>query len=82
MAVPLPGIRRGGSGQRDTPLSARETQVLRQLALGLSPTEIAAQLGISGDTARNHLRNARAKLGAKTRVHAVALALERGLIEL
>jgi DNA-binding NarL/FixJ family response regulator len=63
-------------------LSAREREVLHHLSHGLTGEEIAELLFLSPETVRTHVRNAMAKLRAKTRVHAVAAALRRGEIEL
>ncbi len=71
-APPAPGGRRP---------SARELQVLTLLADGATDPQIAKQLGLSPATVQTHVRNAKAKLGARTRAQAVALVLERGLIE-
>ena len=62
------------------PLSGRESEVLGFLAEGLSGAAIAEQLVLSPETVRTHVRNAMEKLGASTRSHAVALALESGAI--
>jgi DNA-binding CsgD family transcriptional regulator len=48
----------------------------------LSAEEAAAELGVARNTIQNHLRSARAKLGARTRSHAIALAIGRGEIPL
>jgi DNA-binding NarL/FixJ family response regulator len=56
-------------------LSAREREVVRLIALGESGPEIAAELHITHDTVRTHVRNAMAKLGARSRAHLVAKAL-------
>ena len=48
------------------------------LSQGLSGEEAARQLFLSSETVRTHVRNAMTKLGAATRAHAVALALQRG----
>lgn len=56
-------------------LSRREREVLYLLAGGLNGEEIAERLVISSETVRTHVRNAMIKLGARTRVHAVALAV-------
>jgi DNA-binding NarL/FixJ family response regulator len=56
-------------------LSPREREVLDLLADGLTGEEIASRLFLSAETVRTHVRNAMRKLDAKTRVHAVALAL-------
>ena len=61
-------------------LSPREREILGLLSKGLSGEEAAKQLFLSSETVRTHVRNAMTKLGASTRVHAVALALERGEI--
>ena len=65
-----------------SPLSAREQEVLGLLAMGASGAEIAERLFISPATVRTHIGNAMEKLGARTRAHAIALALQRGAIAL
>jgi PAS domain S-box-containing protein len=64
------------------PLTPREREVVTLIARGLTSEQIAEQLVVSGETVRTHARNALAALGARTRAHAVAIALQRGLIEL
>jgi DNA-binding NarL/FixJ family response regulator len=65
----------------DTPrLTERERDVLRLLADGLRSEEIAARLFISEHTVRAHAAKATTRLGARTRTHAVAIALRNGLI--
>lgn len=61
-------------------LTPRERTVLARLAEGLTGEQIAAELGLSPETIRTHVRNAMEKLGARTRAHAVVLALQRGEI--
>jgi DNA-binding CsgD family transcriptional regulator len=61
-------------------LTQRESQVLRLLAQGRSGAQIADELILSPETVRSHVRNAMSKLGATTRSHAVALALQSGEI--
>ena len=69
----------GADGSRMATLSPREREILQLLADGLTGQKIAEQLFLSPETVRTHVRNATAKLGAKTRVQAVALAVrERG----
>ena len=75
-ATPAPTSPRGGR-RRDASLTARESEILGLLATGLSGADIAAQLVLSPETVRTHVRNAMAKLGASTRSQAVALALQR-----
>lgn len=68
-----------GNG-REHVLSPREREILGLLSKGLSGEDAAKQLFLSSETVRTHVRNAMNKLGATTRVHAVALALQRGEI--
>jgi PAS domain S-box-containing protein len=65
---------------RGAMLSARERQVLAALAAGQTGDEIARQLVIAPDTVRRHVANARHKLQAHTRAHAIVEALRRGEI--
>ncbi|MBF0189080.1 MAG: helix-turn-helix transcriptional regulator [Magnetococcales bacterium] len=65
----------------DTPsLTNRERQCLELLAIGLRGKEIAVRLGIADRTVEHHVRLAKKRLGAKSREHAVALAIQHGLI--
>lgn len=71
----------GGSQRRraePSPLSTRETAVLRILAQGKVYKVIAAELGVSASTVRTHLHNAYAKLGVVDRAQAVLRASEMG----
>jgi DNA-binding NarL/FixJ family response regulator len=61
-------------------LSEREREVLRMLAEGGSYAEIGSTLHLSPDTVRAHAQRAMAKLGARTRTQAVAVALRDGLV--
>jgi DNA-binding NarL/FixJ family response regulator len=61
-------------------LTKREQQVLALLAEGKNGEQAAESLFLSPETVRTHVRNAMRKLGARTRVHAVALALRLGEI--
>ncbi len=61
-------------------LSPREREILLRVAVGESGPQIAAELFISPDTVRTHLQHVLVKLGAQTRPHAIALALQRGEI--
>jgi DNA-binding CsgD family transcriptional regulator len=60
--------------------TAREREVLALLATGATDAEIADLLGLSPATVQTHVRNAKTKLGARTRAQAVALAVAQGLI--
>ncbi len=59
-----------------TLLSPRERQTLELLASGLTGQAIAERLVLSPETVRTHIRNATIKLGASTRVQAVALVVQ------
>jgi DNA-binding CsgD family transcriptional regulator len=61
-------------------LTEREREVLTLLARGYTGEEIARELKVSAETVRAHVRNAVTKLHARTRLHAVVLALQRGEI--
>jgi DNA-binding NarL/FixJ family response regulator len=61
-------------------LTERERQVLRQLTLGEKNDDIARALQISPHTARTHVQNILAKLGADSRLEAAAVARSAGLL--
>ena len=61
-------------------LSSREQEILELVAVGRSPEQIARMLDISIHTVRNHVRNLRAKLKAKTKLDAVMAAVRQGLL--
>lgn len=62
-------------------LTGREREVLRLIADGLSGKQIAHSLGISERTVKFHVASVMRKLGADNRAQAVALALQRGLLD-
>jgi HD-GYP domain-containing protein (c-di-GMP phosphodiesterase class II) len=61
-------------------LTAREVEVLKLAARGLSNKEIAQQLVISPKTAGNHIEHIYSKIGASTRARASLFAMQRGLL--
>jgi DNA-binding NarL/FixJ family response regulator len=61
-------------------LTSRETEVLQMMAAGLGNKEIADRLNISPNTAKFHVKQILAKLGAGTRTEAVWMAIHRGLV--
>jgi len=63
-------------------LTAREIEVLKELARGLANKEIADKLKISEYTVKDHLKSILAKLRVADRTHAVTDALQRGIIHL
>lgn len=65
----------GGELHRLASLSDRELEVLQLLADGFTGQMIAERLFLSPETVRTHVRNATAKLGARTRVQAVAMVV-------
>jgi DNA-binding NarL/FixJ family response regulator len=71
--------RREKGGVTGVPLTARETQVLRLVAMGLSNQEIADTLEISVETVKEHVQNLLRKLGVGDRTQAAVWALRHGL---
>jgi DNA-binding NarL/FixJ family response regulator len=61
-------------------LTAREIEVLRLIAQGLSNPEIAGHLFISEATVKTHINNTFAKIGARHRAEAVRYAYRQGLV--
>jgi DNA-binding NarL/FixJ family response regulator len=66
----------------DDGLTPREIDVLRLVAMGNANKAIGAQLSLTEETVKSHIRSILAKLGANDRTHAVAIGLRRGIIEL
>ena len=64
-----------GEHARQAQLSDREVEVIDLIANGFTNGEIGERLFLSEETVKSHLRNILAKLGARNRAHAVALAL-------
>jgi DNA-binding NarL/FixJ family response regulator len=73
---------RGGSATAAPPaaeLTGREREVLEFVCAGLNDKAIAARLGLSGNTVRNHVSRLYAKIGVNRRSAAVIWARERGI---
>ena len=79
-ATVLPAPARAAAGQPHDPLTPRETEVLREIALGLSNAEIAGRMYLSEATVRTHVSRILGKLGVRDRVQAVVYAYETGLV--
>jgi DNA-binding NarL/FixJ family response regulator len=70
-----------GVGHYPDGLTAREVEVLRLLAAGLTNKEMAAALVVSDRTVGNHIANLYGKIGARRRADATAYALRHGLAD-
>ena len=71
-----------GSRSSPDPLTNRELQVLQGVAVGERNKEIGYRLGISERTVKAHLTNIYNKLGVDSRASAVAVAIQKGLLNL
>lgn len=86
------GIRRVAAGQRvidpelvsvaldtgESPLTSRETDVLREAAAGIPTDQIGTRLSLSPATVRNYLSSAISKVGAQNRIDAIRVARQNG----
>jgi two-component system, NarL family, response regulator DesR len=86
------GVRRVARGERvidpelvaaaleagSSPLTARETDVLREASSGVPTDQIAARLSLSPATVRNYLSNAISKVGGRNRIDAIRIARDAG----
>jgi two-component system response regulator DesR len=91
-AVLAQAVRRVAAGERmidlellagaletgESPLTPRETDVLRAAEEGISTEEIAQSLALSSTTVRNYLSNAITKLGGRNRIDAIRIARDAG----
>jgi len=66
----------------DEGLTAREVEVLQQIAGGNRNQDIAQRLFISEETVKVHVKHIMEKLGARDRTQAVAIGIRRGIIQL
>lgn len=73
--VPAPG----GAGRAFDGLTTREAEILERIAQGLDNAQIAAHLGMSEKTVRNHITHIFDKIGVENRSQAIVLARDRGL---
>ncbi len=68
------------SGDVEVPLTQRESEVLRQLAFGLTNKEIGVALGISYETVKEHVQHILRKIGVTDRTQAAVWAVRKGLV--
>ena len=68
------------SADVEVPLTKRESEVLRQLALGLTNKEIAQALDISYETVKEHVQHILRKVGVSDRTQAAVWAVRKGLV--
>ena len=73
-------MRRNSTGDVESPLTNRESQVLRHVSMGLSNREVGKSLGISVETVKEHVQNILRKLDVNDRTQAAVWALKNGLI--
>ncbi|MDQ2758710.1 MAG: response regulator transcription factor [Actinomycetota bacterium] len=76
----LPRFHRGGPAPIGSDLTDREREVLDLLAQGMSNAAIATSLTVSVHTVRNHIANLSAKLGAHSKLEALSIAVNQGLV--
>jgi DNA-binding NarL/FixJ family response regulator len=65
-----------------SPLTPREIEILEYIAQGFLNKQIAAELGISEQTIKNHVTSILRKLNANARTEAVVVAIRQGLIKI
>ncbi len=68
------------SEDSDVPLTKRESEVLKQLAFGLTNKEIAQSLGISYETVKEHVQHILRKIGVSDRTQAAVWAVRKNLV--
>jgi DNA-binding NarL/FixJ family response regulator len=78
--VAAAGHRRSARPPLPVGLTAREAEVLRFLALGLTTRQVADRLVISAKTADHHVQHIYTKIGVSTRGTAALFAIEHGIL--
>ena len=78
--TPPSGEDQGDAAHNITTLSNRQKEVLALVAHGATDSEIAQQLCLSVDTVAWHVKEIRTRLDARSRAHAVALAMRYDLL--
>ena len=73
-------MRKSSPIENDSPLTNRETQVLRHVSMGLSNREVGKSLGISVETVKEHVQNILRKLDVNDRTQAAVWAVKKALI--
>jgi DNA-binding NarL/FixJ family response regulator len=73
-------MRRATKFSRDSPLTNRETQVLRHVSMGLKNREVGKSLGISVETVKEHVQNILRKLNVNDRTQAAVWAIRNDFI--
>ncbi len=71
----------GRSRSGGVPLTSREREALLLLAEGASTEEISERMGVARNTVRNHVQRVLEKLGARSKLEAVAIARRDGLLD-
>jgi len=74
-------LRAEGTEPVPAPLTGREQEVLALLATGASTTEMRQRLEVSEHTVRTHVRSLLSKLGVHSRIEALRVAHDRGLVQ-
>ena len=73
-------MKRSRNFDSESPLTNRETQVLRHVSMGLKNREIGKSLGISVETVKEHVQNILRKLNVNDRTQAAVWAVKGGLV--
>ncbi|NUT46799.1 MAG: response regulator transcription factor [Saccharothrix sp.] len=71
----------GRAGNGGVPLTVRERETLLLMAEGASTEEIGERMGVARNTVRNHVQRVLEKLGARSKLEAVAIARRDGLLD-